>query len=689
MSDKSEPKIAIRMGVILAALIVLYITFRILAIFTPSQTLWSVMVDEIPTGNIAHDLGQGDRLVLYWPLYQIKPFAAGTIIEGIVSYPFTQIFGHSLFALKCSAICFGLVTMILWFLLLWRYFGGPAATFSGLLFVFAPFGYLNLTTTAWGNHTETALFTVLCLHLLFAAYYNKNPARTPMPLYPFLAGFAAGFGTYFAYTGAITLAFGLVLIVLIGGTVQWRGPVWLYLLGAVVGFAPIVFSIRAFELESLGRIDTYTGYSAGSLILASDLFLESGIGKVISKLFFALVRDLPRSFCFPERFGIEGVYYSYIFYSLLVALFAGLVYSKRQELKQLFSRLFSGKKNRENVSALMAFSIPGFILFFLVAFSLSGFRVINTPHPDPSSFVEFRYFAPLYPFLFALMGLSFSAVIHAFSFRPLLRAGFFAFGAVLILFMGSMHLGLEKYPPNFRAMEVRGDFYLLTVDKVAQEISKNEKHLPGKQQWMEQLAPVDRPLFFESISAINPEGFDIAVMLAKRTDEAYLKNAYRGFGLYVGREVMENSGGDPVGAINQVLTKYSDFSGENRHFFLDGVGEGMFFTSKRFYGSEWNQASFFDSPGLRESLSSKDSEALMTGLGRGIGQVLTVFNLQDVTPPAGFWNGVGRQMRRNAHYQLLRNDIIIDSIQYLPGGAISPLLHGWSAEGRDYFAGKS
>ena len=319
------------------------------------------MVDETPTGNITHDLGR--ELVVELPRYQFKPFAAGTLIEGFVAYPFVKLVGHKLLALKMAAVLFGIGTLIFIFLLMWRIAGPMGALIAGAMLVFAPMGYQNLTTTAWGNHAESSFFTALGLFLLIRAYHLRNSARAPSFALIFAAGITLGFGVYFTYTGVIALFFGFLLIALIGGIAQWKGPVWLYWGGALLGFSPFIASARIYNFDALGSIDTYRSSVGGVLVKASGLFLESSWTRIPVKFFTGLFRDLPQSFCFGNFEGIQGATWSWVLAIFITAVFIAYLAMTYKGIWSLLRKTASGKKSREDLQVLFELSIPDLSCF--------------------------------------------------------------------------------------------------------------------------------------------------------------------------------------------------------------------------------------------------------------------------------------------------------------------------------------
>ncbi|MCZ7584434.1 MAG: glycosyltransferase family 39 protein [Deltaproteobacteria bacterium] len=253
---------------------ILFVLVRLAVLVHPDGAGWAAQRDEALTGNVALGLESGFGFAP--PLYQTKPFAAGTLYEGLLSVPFRKIFGPNLFALKLAAVAWNVAAMLLWIALAWRYFGRAAALAVGTLHVLAPPFYALMTVTAWGNHCESSLFAAAMLLFLLPAVMFRGPGRGV--LFAALAGLGAGVGVYMSYTSLLYVAFGLVVIFLCAGKRGAARILPAFAAAGVIGALPLLWSVRHYGLSALLKIDTYTGYAQGAMVSSRTLFLESGFG---------------------------------------------------------------------------------------------------------------------------------------------------------------------------------------------------------------------------------------------------------------------------------------------------------------------------------------------------------------------------------------------------------------------------
>lgn len=173
--------------------------------------------------------------------YQYEHYAGGTVVLGLASYLPFRLFGPSEFSLKLGASLFSLATLIVLFLLLWRYFHPAAAIVFGLIFLHPPAGYLQGSLFAYGNHTEIIAFAALSFFLLSASRLQTGERkidRAKRHLLVFFFGLVAGFGCYFDYIYLIFLA-----ALLLFAIVPLRGRsfftfVIVFLLGMRIGLIP-------------------------------------------------------------------------------------------------------------------------------------------------------------------------------------------------------------------------------------------------------------------------------------------------------------------------------------------------------------------------------------------------------------------------------------------------------------------
>ena len=295
----------------------------------------------------------------------------------------------------------------------------------------------------------------------------------------------------------------------------------------------------------------------------------------------------------------------------------------------------------------------------------------------------------MYPFIAATTGLVVAVLFKKAQKIKALALGVIATVLVVISAMASPILSMADAKQSFQVMEVRSDFYSLIVKEVAAQISKHERQLPGKVMWVRQLKSKYHPLFFETLAKISPSSFEIAQIVAMRMDPRLVAFAYRGYGHMIARALTDLEKGDPVEVIDRVNSKYADIQGKNREAFMEGVGEGLYFALQPYLGPRWNQTTLVKWPGFWDTVENQDRPYLLAGIGRGIGDNFALEDFKEDRMPPDFWFGIGKQLRRNAEIQLLRNGLAIECIENLPPEAKVPVLKGWLKEGREMFSDKA
>lgn len=98
-----------------------------------------------------------------WVTLQYRGHCGGCTHHALLAAGLFSVIGPSLFAWKLIPVLFlGLLAYFGSSLLL-RYSGAPSAWAFGLLLIFVPPTFLELSMTAWGNHFESGVAAVVCL----------------------------------------------------------------------------------------------------------------------------------------------------------------------------------------------------------------------------------------------------------------------------------------------------------------------------------------------------------------------------------------------------------------------------------------------------------------------------------------------------------------------------------------------
>lgn len=612
---------------LLPLMLLAFLLVRLNALFAPDSSGWAVVDDELPTGNIAVDLDQG--LVLPVPAYQFKPFAAGTVIEGALSYPFRRLVGPSLLALKLAALTIQMLALVCWYLALWRLAGSVAALVFAFLSVLPPPAWLHLSHTAWGNHAEQALFVGFLLLLLSRFRASRTGGG-----FAFFAGLLAGFGVTFSYSGIPGAVWLLLMLVLLGGPAGRRNLPFA-LGGLAAGLAPLTWSASFYGWAALGRIDTYTGYADGELVTAGRLFLERDWSVVPAKLAKLALVDLPAASLYPSA-EVRYFFFAVIVLSLTVWAVIG-----RRRWRD---------KPAERPATIALFGIPLYGLIYLLILACSGFRVATPPLPEPRNYPDYRYLAPLFPVALALIAVGFQ-----FGWRT--AKSHFKFQVIFVL---SMTLLLAAFtvpyyhryahgPFSLQVLQTRGDSYSHVVERLAMTVSRHEWSPAERLAALDRLPKKFHRIFYEMIGMTGERGVAAGLAMTDRTDGSYRADIRRGYGMYRGALLAGRPPATWPASVLEDLRKVNlgQGSGEEAAEFLKGIGAGL------------SRQSRIDPPAILaafsawQSLRPDDFAKMAQGVGRFAGATLS-YNLARLQGlPSDFWVGLGGQIARNVDNMLL------------------------------------
>ncbi|HVO33671.1 MAG TPA: glycosyltransferase family 39 protein, partial [Elusimicrobiota bacterium] len=216
----------------LVALAASFVLWRLAHLFFLHPIFYFWSGEEPSRGTIALDMLH--RLPYPWIAYRADEYSGGSIVVGAITAIFFRLFGPTAFALKLTPVLLFTLTLILWYRLIERETDAPTAVAFGLLFTFAPPLLMRYTLTNMGFHSESCFFTALTLWLLFDLHRSGD-----RPAWEFVAlGFVAGFGLWFTYIFALTLAAGSVLWVVRFRRDWSRKDLTLLAGGFVLGFYP-------------------------------------------------------------------------------------------------------------------------------------------------------------------------------------------------------------------------------------------------------------------------------------------------------------------------------------------------------------------------------------------------------------------------------------------------------------------
>lgn len=358
-----------------------------------NEAAFSWIGEEIHRGTTALDFLTDTTLPVMD--YQYAPFFGGALVVSVVAMPFFAWLGPSVSALKLTGLVFnGLATLFL-FLALERCLGRRAAWIGSLLFALSPPGYSILAITAFGSHVETNAFAMAALYFSTCLGWPRGPGpasasassgERPSRLAALGLGLTAGFGLYFSYILALSLA-AIAATWIAGG--RWRRllAVWPALLsGFLVGFSPwLAYNLpRHFEGLSI-----YGGGLGGPSLPDAP-----GAGERVARL---LTDGYPGSFFYSDLGPLSGYLQGATSALVLGCLACAAIFCLRAR-PEPGGEPASWSARAALRHPALALSIQP--LLFVCAYAFTSFDVGDEPH----AVVSFRYVYSIFPFVAGAAG---------------------------------------------------------------------------------------------------------------------------------------------------------------------------------------------------------------------------------------------------------------------------------------------
>jgi hypothetical protein len=387
--------------IILTALIVIFVSLRLLLVSSQRDAIYDA--NEFYPGTIAMELIQGPSL----PFQNLCPddHNFGSVVNGILMVPFFLLLGPSGAAAKIVPILFSLGVLVLWYLLLKRFFNRSVAILASLLFIFSPTIYTKCSVLSIGSHPESSLFMAAILFiagLIFIDSKKKN-------IYFILLGLISGFGLFYSYLCSITILTLFIFWFAFDKEFIFNLKFYLFMIFALIGFSPRIYFESGVNLEN-GQIK-FAAFFNQAVNLK-----EMSFAHIVFKAKDFLAKDLLRLF----DFGHLPAYSGYLYYALFSVCFLYLLWANRYALLKLIIPLRAGEEKPVSGESIILFS-P---LVFFLGYILSSYTV--WPGWQNSG-----YLVPLYPFIFAIVALGFQKFMHA---KQWLIKGLFlaVLGAILL-----------------------------------------------------------------------------------------------------------------------------------------------------------------------------------------------------------------------------------------------------------------
>lgn len=343
--------------------------------------------DELTKGNVAIEIINGLKMPLFD--YQIPPFMGGSLFEGIIAVPFFVVFGPTIISLVMMALCFSLGTLILWYLFCNKFFNLNISILIGLLFIFSPPLLTRFSLVPVAAHPETTFFTISILYIFYHIIHENKINY----VYFFAFGMISGLGLWFAYIFSSTLITCFLFWFVFDRRFIFKKSFLVYITSFILGFSPWIYYNLTHD---------WTGFIVKDTPL-SHWFLQYGFLSFLNKLGLFWTLYFRNSFNFKIFLGLGGYVWSSIYYFIFLISFIGLFYFNRRSILNVILRLLPIKKFVINNSKISKESLLLFFpLIFSLVYSLSKIEIENL-----AKYWGYKYFVPLYPFVFFTISLFF------------------------------------------------------------------------------------------------------------------------------------------------------------------------------------------------------------------------------------------------------------------------------------------
>lgn len=347
-------------------LVLTWLAVRFTFLLTGSGEIFSF--DEFEIGTVAKEIHSGLKLP-YWQ-YQVDAYSGESLFFSPLLALFFKCFGPVLFSLKFLPFFCSFLTFTLALIFLKRFFGNTAAWTGGLLLIFPPLNFFELSFLAMSGHTETLLLAMAALFFFFEALWGTWNSRRCLAA----AAFLSGLSVWIYYENLILVSACFFSGFLFRRDLRKPRRVSNALLFFTLGFSPwIIYNFRT-EFSGLSFFTEAMG--AG----------QSGMAAVLKRAAKFLVFDLPFSFQSRPVWGIPAGFFS-AFYGVLFAILPWVFAAHSHRPAE------NGKK--------VFFAVYFFLFTAFYALSPAGLQ------PEFGAY-GYRYLAPLYFLGCLAWGITFS-----------------------------------------------------------------------------------------------------------------------------------------------------------------------------------------------------------------------------------------------------------------------------------------
>ena len=508
--------------------------------------------EELYNGTIAMEILNGLNLPLI--NYQYTPHNGGTIVIGVLAAFFFKLFGNTYFSLKLVALLLHTLSLIFCLVLLSRHFSNEVAALAGLFFLFSPSIYTESNLIACGIHADSIFLSMLAILIFYEIFFageNNYLCNKKKSLLLFIAfGLINGFSLYFAYITVYCLLTCLFFWFLFDRKFFLKKSFLIFSISVLIGFLPWLYYNYQNRFKGLNIVKFY--------------WLDTGRkNPIFQKILEYFAFDLPALFDFHGKkfFGLPIL--PYFYYFILLVAFFFIVYKEKGSFIKIFRAFIPSAK--EEISPGI---FPKEILFiiapviFTAIFFLSNISVFYTINEKA---IAFRYFIPLFPFIFIILSLFFSKVIG----KEIKSKNIpFVFLLIIILSLGLLgNAKIYYYDTTLTYKDLDGYYY----ERLGWTADKKFGHDFSKcLELGNKINPIYRHLYYYGIGwsmggrgLIWKKRFEKYIEmeeLIQSAPEKYKSYYYQGIGYILGINSVYNQFEQSINSLNRIDDKYKAYS---------------------------------------------------------------------------------------------------------------------------------
>ena len=373
-------KFRYKFDVIFVFLILIFLSTHLLFLF---NSPYIYKREECYIGTIATELINGPKFS--FSQYQLEIHYPGSLFSGIITVPFFLLFGESGVSLKLVGLFMSLLTLIVVYLFLDKFFNRKAAVFFALLFIFSMPSYTIHHIISLGDHQFPLLFDAIIMFIFYNIFFdNKKDIKHFL-----LLGFMCGFVAWFSFQSLVMIFTCLLFWFIFDKKFFLKKYFLIFFIGLLLGYSPGIYYNLTNNFQGIFNPKMEQGL--GSIDLNSNLIMKAG-----GRFLYITSQHIPHSFGFIDFYFLNGKFISYLYYFIFLFAFFVLFWRCRKSIFKLITGIIPLK--RKNISPnkiKKEVFILAYLIIFLLIYSFSNFEIENKPY----------YMLALYPFILIILSL--------------------------------------------------------------------------------------------------------------------------------------------------------------------------------------------------------------------------------------------------------------------------------------------